>query len=123
MKPFLINLAYFALGYLLLSNALAILAYFQFENNDSNFPFKSIVVTTATIVSIIGFLKKCTWARIVASSIITFDTTITLGTTLYFIINIQDNVNLFISSFIISLIFFFLAYKIYISQSLKEYLN
>jgi hypothetical protein len=128
MKPNIVNILYFALGYLALSGAFQVFRVFEMENatvigaiyNSS----LSILITCAAAVSIFGLIKQLKWSRIIASGTISAQATLSIfgGVYMYFV-NPEIGKAMLIVAVPISLALLFLAYKTYSSAELIGYLS
>lgn len=127
MKPNILYWTYLGLGYLLLDNILEMWGYFREVGNDTDALYVPVIIV-ATIVAIIGLVKRVAWAKIVAFVAIGVDIFLTLGLTIYLVVvglidNAGEVAQLLVSSLTFSIPLLFLAYKLYTSEPLKIYLS
>ncbi len=90
-----------------------------------DYPILPAVIVIFSIVSIIGLIKVASWSRVAAYITIGITTIQGIGMHIFFIVaterrNIEDLLNTFIYFDVLLL---FLAYKIYLSRSLRNYLS
>ncbi|MCU7920766.1 MAG: hypothetical protein KZQ95_20785 [Candidatus Thiodiazotropha sp. (ex Epidulcina cf. delphinae)] len=122
MKASIVIWAYIGLGYILLSNILDIVIYL-FQMPDT-FPIISSVVFAAATIAIFGLMKRTSWARIIAFSVVVVEVLLMLGMSIYFQrVMPEMRINFLTSSLVFGVPLSFLAYKIYSSEVLKIYLS
>ncbi|MCU7936216.1 MAG: hypothetical protein KZQ99_15300 [Candidatus Thiodiazotropha sp. (ex Dulcina madagascariensis)] len=122
MKASIVIWAYIGLGYILLSNILDIVIYL-FQMPDT-FPLISSVVFAAATIAIFGLMKRTSWARMIAFSVVVVEVLLMLGMSIYFQrVMPEMGINFLTSSLVFDVPLLFLAYKIYSSEALKIYLS
>ncbi len=128
MKPSIVNILYFALGYLAFSAALQVVRILGIEYitvveslyNSS----LSLFVACAPVISIFGLVKKLRWSRIVASVIIAAQAMLNIFSSAYmYFVNPEIGKDMLIVALPISLALLILAYKTFSSVQLKSYLS
>lgn len=128
MKPSIVDILYFALGYLALSAALQVVRILGIEYitvvellyNSS----LSFFVACAPVISIFGLVKKLRWSRIVASVTIAAQAMLNIFSSAYtYFVNPEIGKDMLIVALPISLALLFLAYKTFSSVQLKSYLS
>ncbi len=128
MKPGILNIIYFVLGYLSLSSALQI--YEVFKSNISNgysilyIVSLSTLVVIGSLVAIFAFIKRIPWAKWASLVVVGLPGMLSIVTGVYLmLINPEIVKVLLITTVPKGLAFLFLAYKIYTSKPLKHYLE
>ncbi len=122
MKPSIVVWAYVGLAYILLNKIMDVGYFFRASNY---FPFLTMAVLVVTTVAVFGLVKRTSWARMVASSIIAAEVFLMLYTSMFLqSVMLEDESHYFlISSLVFGVPLLFLAYKIYTSEPLKIYLS
>ncbi len=138
MKPSIVNWAYIGLACLLLSNILGSVStinYIYIMSSDEDFLYSpvlliiSVVIIAVSTIAVFGLVKKNSWARIVTSSVIGVPAILLLGmlgmniyhTSITSTPATPSNLLIVLSVFGASLLL--LAYKLYTSESFKNYLS
>jgi len=124
MKPNIIKWTYIALGYVLLNNTLSVLHVFQHGGSTLLYPGLSIIYIIASIVAIIGLIKVAPWSRIVAFILIGTQAIGTILTSVVFVVDTESSiVDMLMSALIFDILLLFLAFQLYSSKPLKNYLS
>jgi uncharacterized SAM-binding protein YcdF (DUF218 family) len=126
MKPKIIVWIYLALVYVLLNNVLQAIVVIQNGVFTLLSPALSVIIIVVTCVAIIGLVKMMPWSRIVACIVIGIQASGTLVTGMQYFIENSEGIsleNILMSSIIIEFLLLFLAFRIYTSKPLKDYLG
>jgi len=83
----------------------------------------SIIVCIASIIAIIGYIKKSSWSKILSFIIIGFQAILTICTGVYLALFTALGVSVLIPYLSFGLPLLFLAFKIYTSKPLASYMS
>lgn len=125
MKPSIVNFIYFGLGYLVLSSSIQIMSLFEQPSLTALYNASlSIVICFASIVAIFGLVKKHSWSKPTSYIVIGFQAILTIGVGIYFsLTNTEIGMAMLIPALSFGLPLLFLAFKIYTSKPLAEYIS
>jgi hypothetical protein len=89
-----------------------------------NYPILPFVIVITGIITVIGLIKSAPWSRVAAYVLIGVAAIEGIGASIYFVVSGKDSIADQLHTLIIfDILLLFLAYKIYTSKPLKDYLS
>ena len=122
MQPTIIKWTYLALGWVLLNNALAVLL--AVETGEIAMLTMPSPMIMASILAIVGLITLAPCSRVVAIVVISIQAISTILASIHFTLATESSVaEWLLSSIVVDISLLFLAYRLYSSELLKQYLS
>ena len=89
-----------------------------------SYPVLPVIVVIALIIAIVGLIRVAPWSRMVACIVIGNGALLPIGLSIMLVTTTEFNMTDMLKSlWIIDILLLFLAFKLYTSQQLKNYLD
>jgi hypothetical protein len=122
MQPTIIKWTYLALGWVLFNNALTVLL--AVETGEIAMLTMPSPMIMASILAIVGLITLAPWSRVVAIVVISIQAISTILASIHFTLATESSVaEWLLSSIVVDISLLFLAYRLYSSELLKQYLS